>query len=546
MAGRYAWDGNGRWVKRIANVPRRGRFAKAILIEITYTIVRMISMIRHRQFLLAWVLISVAVTVMLRNSTQQADARQGSAPPVASIVTVPCEVPGVSQGAKEKARCGTYEVFEDRARKTGRKINLKIVVFPATGPDKASDPLFYIPGGPGSSATEDAPFIAHDLAKIRERRDLVFVDQRGTGGSNPLDCVFFNPADLKSYLGFFFPLEDVRKCREQLERVANLKLYTTPIAADDLDEVRAGLGYEKINIIGGSYGTRATLVYLKRHEFHVRSIVLQGVSPTNQSMPRDFPQHTERALNGVIDDCAADEACRAAFPNLRAETKSVLGRLLSGPVEVTVKGPQAGESSRVSLSRDLAAEAIRYMLYQAGAAGRIPLFIHEAAQGNFTPLAESAIFYRQRLVATGSNGMYLSVTCAEDMPWIKNGAGERYGAGTFLGSYRLEQQRAACALWPRAEVPKDYAEPTRSNVPALIITGQWDPVTPPVYGEIAAKHLPNSLHLVVPHGGHGLNGLAGIDCIDRIKVDFIDRGTTKGLDPSCVGSIHRKAFVLKL
>src|SRR5438132_1012342 len=281
--------------------------------------------------------------------------------PAASISLKPCEVSGTREAVKEKVQCGTLDVFEDRSRKTGRRIALKIVVFPATGQDKAADPLFYIPGGPGSSATEDAPFVAQQFATIREHRDLVFVDQRGTGGSNPLNCDLFNPADLRSYLGDYFPLEDVRKCREQLESKANLKLYTTPIAMDDLDDVRAALGYNQINIIGGSYGTRATQVYLKLHETRVRAIILHGVSPTNQFMPRDFPQHTERALDGVMADCAADDACRAAFPDLRAEAKSVLEGLLRGPVEVELKRPK--ESIRISLARDLVAEAIRYMLY---------------------------------------------------------------------------------------------------------------------------------------------------------------------------------------
>jgi len=185
--------------------------------------------------------------------------------------------------------------------------------------------------------------------------------------------------------------------------------------------VRAALGYEKINITGGSYGTRAAQVYLKRHGEHVRAAVLHGVSPTGQLMPRDFPQHTERALNGVIDECAADEACRAAFPDLRAEVKAVLERLLRGPVDVELKNAQTGENIPVKLSRDLAGEAIRYMLYQPDAASRIPLHIHLAARGDFAPLARSAIFYRRQIVATGSNGMYLSVTCAEDLPWIKPG-----------------------------------------------------------------------------------------------------------------------------
>lgn len=465
----------------------------------------------------------------------------------ASITLQSCEVPGATEGAKEKALCGSYEVYENRVAKSGRKITLKIVVFPSTGKEKTRDPLFYIPGGPGSSATEDAPYIAQDFAKIREHRDLVFVDQRGTGSSNPLICDFFDPKDLQSYLEYWNPLEQVRKCRTQLEAKANLRLYVTSIAVDDLDDVRAALGYERINLTGGSYGTRASQEYIRRHGKHVRSAILQGISATDQLMPRDFPQHTERALKGVLDECAADKDCNAAFPDLKAEVRTVLERLIKGPVEVDVKvPPNAEKSTHVKLSRDLAAEAVRYMLYQSGSASRIPLILHLAADGNFRPLAESAIFYRQQIVATGATGMYLSVTCAEDLPWIKPGIGERNGANTFLGDYRLRQQREACSLWPRGSIPKNYAAVIRSNVPVLILTGQWDPVTPPLYGDRFAKNLPNSLHVVVPSGGHGFNGLEGLDCIDKLTLDFVNTGSTKGLDVNCVKAIRRKGFQLKM
>lgn len=452
-----------------------------------------------------------------------------------------CELPEV----KEKVRCGTYEVFEDRAARKGRKITLKVVVFPATGSTREPDPFVYIPGGPGSSATEDAPAIAGAFAAIRAHRDMVFVDQRGSGGSHPLECKFFNPADPQSYLGYFFPLEDVRQCRAQLEAKADLTLYTTPIAMDDLDEVRAALGYERLNLFGASYGTRAALVYLKRHPQHVRTVTLQGVAPTNQFMPGDFAQVNERALQGILAECVADEACHQAFPNLREETKAVLDRLLKGPVEVTLN-ISAATTTKVKLSRDLAAEAIRYMLYSPVPASRVPFVLHQAAAGNFVPLTEAALGYRREIVATGSNGMYLSITCAEDLPWIKSGEGERLAANTFLGDYRLRQQREACALWPRAKIPIDYSQPTRANVPVLIMTGEWDPVTPPAHGDAAARHLPNSLHIVVPDGAHGFGGLQGIDCVLRLHAEFVKQGTTRGLDTSCVKSIKRKGFLLTM
>jgi pimeloyl-ACP methyl ester carboxylesterase len=371
---------------------------------------------------------------------------------------------------------------------------------------------------------------------------LVFVDQRGTGGSNLLYCELFDPKNIASYLTHWNPPAAVKACRADLEKKADLRLYTTSIAMDDLNDVRIALGYEKINLAGSSYGTRAVMAYVKQHESSVRSVQLHGVSPFDQFMPASFPQHTQRALDGVLDECLANADCAKAFPDIKKSERAVLAMLKKGPVDVDVEVDK--KPLKVRLSRDLAAEAIRYMLYQSGNAGRIPMVLTEASKGNFKPLAEAAIFYRRLIVATGATGLYLSITCAEDLPFAKPTAAN--AEDTFLGSYRLREQREACAGWPRSEVRKDYATLVRSNIPALIYSGQWDPVTPPEYGDRVAKNLPNSLHLVVPSGGHGFGGLAGVECLEDITAKFFETGSTKGLAASaCLGSIKRTGFRLK-
>ncbi|HKR13844.1 MAG TPA: alpha/beta fold hydrolase [Pyrinomonadaceae bacterium] len=459
-----------------------------------------------------------------------------------AIVLNPCEIRGVS-GAK----CGTLEVYENRATRKGRKIGIYVVVMPATGEKREPDPLFYFAGGPGSAAaSDDAPGAAQGFARIRERRDLVFVDQRGTGRSNGLECSMYDPKDAQSHFGYFFPLEVVRKCREQLEPNADLTLYTTTIAMDDIDDVRSALGYDKINLFGGSYGTRAATVYLRRYPKRVRSAMLQGISLRDQYLPRDYARDTQRALDGILAECAADEACNKAFPEVKNEAKAVLERLVKAPVETEIRMPDSMAAAKVSMNRDLAAEAIRYMMYHPQSASRVPLFLHLAAQGNFTPLAQAALHYRMNLVGPGTNGMFLSVTCAEDVPWIKTGEGERLAENTFLGDYRVRQQREACALWPRAKIESDYSKPFVSDVPAMIITGEWDPVTPPAYGDALTRTLKNSFHVVVPHGGHGVGGLENGDCITRLSAEFIDRGNANGLDTACVKTIRRRGFALKL
>ena len=480
----------------------------------------------------------VVIALFAALQVSSAAPQNGTTP----LVLKPCEIKGITGPAK----CGTLEVYENRATRKGRKININVLVLPATGEPRQPDALFYFAGGPGSGAAEDAPGVARGLAKIREHRDLVFVDQRGTGGSNGLDCPLFDPNDPQSHLGHFLPPDAVRKCRQQLESKADLTLYTTTIAVDDIDDVRAALGYDKINLFGGSYGTRASMVYLRRHPKNVRALWLQGVSLTSQYLPRDYPRDAERALQGVLSECVADAACNKAFPDVKNDAKAVLDRLMKGPVEVEIQERGSSDRFKVSLSRDLVAEAVRYMLYNPQYALRIPLYLHRAAQGDFAPLAQGALYFRRNLVGTGSNGLFLSVTCAEDLPWIKPGEGERLAENTFLGDYRLRQQREACALWPRAKVDSDYVKPIVSDVPVLIVTGEWDPVTPPSSGDTLARTLKNSLRIVVPQGGHGLGGLEGTDCLDRLTTQFIETGSTNGLDTACVKTIRRRPFALKL
>ena len=259
-----------------------------------------------------------------------------------------------------KAECGTFAVPENR-QEEGRTIALKIVVLRASQIDRAEGAVFYLAGGPGDSATRMAPALLD--ARVRARRDIVLVDQRGTGGSHGLNCTLFDAGDLQSYLGAFLPISAVRRCRSELESQANLGLYTTSASADDLDEVRAALGYDRIDLSGASYGTRAALVYLQRHGDHVRTVSLAGVAPTTDPLPLGFPQAAQRALDGVLGECLAEPACRAAFPEISSEAKAVFERLSRAPAEVEVAHPETKEPVKVELSHDLAAEAVRYLLY---------------------------------------------------------------------------------------------------------------------------------------------------------------------------------------
>ncbi len=251
-------------------------------------------------------------------------------------------------------------------------------------------------------------------------------------------------------------------------------------------------------------------------------------------MPDGFGRAAQRALDGVLDECAATPACASAFPKLRAETAQVFDRLSRAPITTRL----SGIDRPVTITRDQVAEAIRYLLYVTRQASRLPLLLHRASGGDFSPIAEYLRSYRLGVLY---DGLYLSITCAEDVPFLPKDA-EARDQGTFLGSYRIREQRAACAEWPRGTVPSHHGEPVRSQVPVLITTGTLDPVTPPANGDLVAKTLPNALHIRVPAGAHGLGGLQGLDCLAAIKRGFVQRGTATGLDTSCVRKIVRPAF----
>ncbi len=448
----------------------------------------------------------------------------------------PCRLPGL----EEEVWCGSYEVYENRRLQGGRKLRLNVAVLPALTPQPAPDPLFFLAGGPGQGATSLANFAAETFTEVRRQRDLVLVDQRGTGRSNGLSCDMYK--DSPDRITDWLPPAGVRACRRELARRADLRLYTTPLAVTDLDEVRAWLGYDRINLYGTSYGTRVALVYLRSHPERVRSVVLKGVAPLGFATARDYGRDAERALGLLFGDCAADATCRRAFPNLQAELQAVLHRLEAGLVRVELPAVQKSPARTIEISRWAFGESLRNLLYSPVTASQVPLFIHQAAEGNLAPIVEVALRYRQGFVSDVSFGQFLSVTCAEDIPRIDAEKAAREAAGTFADDYRLRQQARACRLWPRVRLPEEYFEPVRSDAPVLILSGGLDPVTPPRWGEEAARHLPASLHVVFRNGGHPFAGFQG--CGDKLIAEFIARGSAKGLDTSCADKAPRPPFVL--
>lgn len=408
------------------------------------------------------------------------------------LQVAPCTIEGV--GA---ARCGTLRVPD---------LALHFVVVPAKEAATA-DPIFILQGGPGQAASKLADFYAQTFDEARARRDIVLLDQRGTGGSHPLDCDLGESLDL-------FPIDAIERCRADLARTSDLARFKTANAIDDLEALRRALGYSRVNLYGTSYGTRVAMQYAARFPRNVRSMILKGVVSPESVIPVGFAENSERAIRLLIDDCAADAGCAAKFPQLARDYATMRAALPHG-----------------ELTPGRVGAVLRTLLQSTGSSKSIPRLIHTAASGDWSPLETTVRSTRAASARALSTGMTLSVVCAEDAASVKRGGEE----GTLLGSYWIDQVLAACRVW---NVPAVQLPPVGTiTVPALLVSGYLDPATPPSMAEEAMRHLAASRHLIVRNGSHSFSGLAG--CVDRIMSAFVERGSADGLDFSCAERIRR-------
>jgi pimeloyl-ACP methyl ester carboxylesterase len=448
----------------------------------------------------------------------------------------PCGVSGVTKDGL----CAQYEVYEDRAKNTGRKIKLYVMVLPALVDKSAPDPIFYLLGGPGGAATSAAT--AGFMTQLHRTRDVVLVDQRGTGKSNPLPCDLSGaPNDMRNYFVEGMSSEAVGACRAALEKNADLRLYTTTIAMADLDDVRSALGYDKINVYGGSYGATTALAYLRLYPQHVRAAVVSGVAPPSLALPLSFAKGVEHALNRLLDDCSADEKCRAAFPDLRKDWAAVVETVNKGPVTFDTLNPLTRQKQQITMTQDGFAELVRHMLYVPTVMSIMPTIIHQMSLGDYSQFAFYGYQVQRQIDAALSRGMSLSVICAEDVPFIKDSDIEREMNGTFYGGRRAHLYRRACEQWPRGDVPANFRDPIKSDVPVLMLSGELDPVTPPDLATPLLRWLPNGRQVLMHNATH-----YPYDCAEKLAREFIEHGDAKALDASCVDQIKREPFITSL
>ncbi len=483
----------------------------------------------------AWLMVAgfalIVVAASRRSARQQpAFPSLPADSPLGAGVVAPCVAAGPGS-----SRCGVFRVIEQRESATGRSgrtIDIAFVILDATEPaQRTRDAVMLLPGGPGEPLTPIAAGAAGRLRDVRRTRDILLVDVRGVGRSSGLSCTVPYPGGLASRFGTLFPLDHAAACRDSLARRARLDAYTTASSVDDLEDLRRWLGYDALNLMGGSYGTRVAQVFMRRHPRTVRTVVLNGVGPVAEPL---YVQHAfllQRALDRLLDECQADSACHAAYPRLREQLAQLLERFRGGPVEVDVRG------TRVAFGAGDLAYALRGLLYGRGA--ELPRLLHAAADGAIAPLAN---YYLQRTDWVGSAGDYagyhFSVLCAEDIAPLTDADVARQTRGTFMGAHLIDGYRAVCRLWPYARLPASHWTPVVSDVPTLLLSGGRDPVTPPEGAAAVAAHLTRKLHVVVPNGGHGVWNA----CIQRMVTHLITTASLAGVDTSCVAAVPPTRF----
>ncbi len=422
--------------------------------------------------------------------------------------------------------CGSFSVFENQESQSGRKIDLNIIVILATHKDKSRAPIFYLEGGPGVASTNNVSLYADTTYGYRKYHDIVLIDVRGTGNSNPLHCrslQFKN--NLQQQFEEMYPLSAVKDCYDSLSKLADLTQYTTTNIARDMEEVRKWLGYEKINLYGLSYGTRLAQVYMKMFPAAVESCVLFSPTTTYSKMPLYHAQYAQESLEKLFDDCRKDSLCNQTYPNLQNEFTSLMQRGEEKPF--IYKLPSANSDlQEITIPWYAFHTKMRSLMYAPFGLRQVPFLIHEANLGNWKPFV--SLFPTE----SGSDnflaeGMYLCITCTEDVPYISQKEADSLAQNTYMKNYRVEQQQNACENWTRGKVPEDFFEPLHSEIPTLIFSGYFDPVTPPSLAEQIVKTLPNGFIVSIPHMSHVFDGLSNEEFFDKIAIDFFANPTSK-------------------
>jgi len=448
-----------------------------------------------------------------------------------------CRISAGPGSPSMKARCGTLMRPENPADPDSPEIELSVAVVPALNLSPETDPIVPIAGGPGQGTIESYAALAGAFEPLRRDRDILLVDQRGTGGSSRMDCPIDDDTLMfETAFSLDDTLEFVKDCLEELPH--DPRYFTTSVAVTDLEAVRQALGYSALNLYGVSYGTRVAQHFARRYPDATRTVVLDGVVPPQIALGPEIATESQKAVDKILARCAEDPDCSERFPDIEATFARVVAELREGPVEIVVPHPNTGRAENLSFGEGQFAGAVRLLAYNPATIALLPLFIHEAGEDNWVPLGSQFMMTAIAMSDVIALGMHNAVMCTEDMPFLDKTTIDYDGIeASYMGSFQLEMLEAMCAIWPAGPIDAEFKVPLETDLPFLLLSGDADPITPPRYAEMAAVDMGNFVPLVGEHQGHGQ---ISVGCTSRLMADFVDAADPSVIDDECL----ERSFVM--
>ncbi|KZN33242.1 hypothetical protein N474_09025 [Pseudoalteromonas luteoviolacea CPMOR-2] len=449
----------------------------------------------------------------------------------------PCYVDGL----EDRLMCGSIEQPLSK-KENNESIEIHFAVIPAIKETKPTEAVLAFAGGPGQSAIEVAAIFARNLRYARENRDIILVDQRGTGKSQLLQC---DADSLEEQFAFndqavsLFKLaeEETEACKRKLK--IDLSHFTTVAAASDFEAVRIALGYETLHLYGASYGTRIAQEYMRQYPNSVATAVLDGVVPMQQSLVA-IGEAIDDSLDALFQRCAEDTTCKLQYPSLSSDYHELINKLQESPVKVSVRHPRTFEAIDLTLTESKLRGVIRMALYGHTSRALVPLVIDSAYKGNYIPLV--GLLGNENTFGAIAMGMHSAITCGEDWPNLSKENRQEFSQ-SYFGRLMIESLDASCPLWQVKPVDPAFYQPLKTDTPVLLLSGGLDPATPPSWAELAMVAMGNAKHLVAPTATHGV---ASQTCANKIIGQFIDSASVEELNAECLNKDNTKQYFMNI
>lgn len=438
-----------------------------------------------------------------------------------------------------KARCGTLLRQENPDDPDSPQLELRLAVVAALNLQPEPDPVVPIAGGPGQGTIEFYSAYAGAFEELRRNRDILLLDQRGTGDSARMDC----PVEDNMLEGAFSTAETIRYTEECLDQLPyDPRFFTTSVAVADLEAARVALGYPALNLYGISYGSRVAQHFARRYPDVTRTLILDGVVPPQLSLGPEIATEAQHALERIFARCAEDDACAERFGDLEEKFAGLKTRLSEKKVRVKAADPVTGEFDSIEFGADEMAIALRLLAYDARTIALVPLLVSEAADGNYRPLLAQFQMTLTSLADAIAMGMHNAVMCSEDVPFYDDTRFDTAAIeNSYIGPVQLESLQAICSVWPAGPVDADFKQPLATDTPTLLLSGDADPITPPRYADLAASNLKRAWLMTGKDQGHGQ---VSVGCMPRLVGNFVANRGFAEVDTGCIENSFVMPFFL--